>query len=107
MLDLKETKDALPSELLKLYEFVQGHKQTGSDIWDWFQYEAVDYLSASHQNLIICLSDGYLVFDKNIQETRRKGTYMDVRTLRDTSDWRQKIQGSEGLLVNSRSSRSF
>jgi hypothetical protein len=97
--DLKKTRDALPSELSKLYEFVQEHKQTGSDIWDWFQYEAVDYLSAAHQNLIICLSDGYLIFDKNIQDTRRKGTYMDVRTLRDTSDWRQKIQGSEGLLV--------
>ena len=96
--DLKKTRDALPSELSKLYEFVQEHKQTGSDIWDWFQYEAVDYLSAAHQNLIICLSDGYLIFDKNIQDTRRKGTYMDVRTLRDTSDWRQKIQGSEGLL---------
>ena len=58
--DLKKTRDALPSELSKLYEFVQEHKQTGSDIWDWFQYEAVDYLSAAHQNLIICLSDGYL-----------------------------------------------
>ena len=97
--DLKKTRDALPSELSKLYEFVQEHKQTGSDVWDWFQYEAWDYLSAAHQNLIICLSDGYLIFDKNIQDTRRKGTYMDVRTLRDTSDWRQKIQGSEGLLV--------
>ena len=32
--DLKKTRDALPSELSKLYEFVQEHKQTGSDIWD-------------------------------------------------------------------------
>ena len=96
--DLKKTRDALPSELSKLYEFVQEHKQTGSDVWDWFQYEAWDYLSTEHQNFIICLSDGYLIFDKNIQDTRRKGTYMKVRTLRDTPDWQQKIQGSEGLL---------
>lgn len=96
--DLKEQKEILLDEIPKLYEFVEQHKQTGSDIWDWFQSEAEDYLLADQLNLIICLSDGYLNFDKSIEARRRKGTFMQIGKLRGASNWKQKIHGSEGLL---------
>ena len=97
--NLKEQKKAILDEMPKLYEFVQQHKQTGSDIWDWFQSEAEDYFLEDQLNLIICLSDGYLNFDKNIEAKRRKGTYMRVSELRDDPNWKEKIHGSEGLLL--------
>ena len=95
--DLEKQKKVLLDEMPKLYEFVEQHEQTGSDIWSWFKYEAKDYFSSDHQNLIICLSDGYLYFDSNIEARRLPGTYMRVRTLRDDSNWPQKIHGGEGL----------
>ncbi len=96
--DLKEQKEVLLDEIPKLYEFVEQHKQTGSDIWDWFQSEAEDYLLADQLNFIICLSDGYLNFDKSIEAKRRKGTFMQIGKLRGDLNWKQKIHGSAGLL---------
>ena len=96
--DLKEQKEILLDEMPKLYDFVEQHKQTGSDIWDWFQSEAEDYLLADQLNLIICLSDGYLNFDKSIEAKRQKGTFMQIGKLRDDPNWKEKIHGSEGLL---------
>ena len=96
--DLKDQKEILLDEMPKLYEFVEQHKQTGSDIWDWFQSEAEDYFLAGQLNLIICLSDGYLNFDKSIEAKRRKGTFMQIGKLRDNPNWKEKIHGSEGLL---------
>ena len=96
--NLKEQKEILLDEMPKLYEFVEQHKQTGSDIWDWFQSEAEDYFLVDQLNLIICLSDGYLNFDKSIEAKRRKGTFMQIGKLRDNPNWKEKIHGSEGLL---------
>ena len=67
------------SQVPELYDFVQQYRQTGSDIWGWFQDEAQDYLRKGYQNRIICLSDGYLIFDEGIQAQRPKGTCMYVR----------------------------
>ena len=69
-------RDTLLAEIRKVYDFARKHKQTGSDIWDWFQSEANDYFCEGYQNLIICLSDGYLIFDDNIQ--RPEGTCMHL-----------------------------
>lgn len=96
--DLKKQKEALLDEIPKLYDFVEKHKQTGSDIWDWFQSEAEDYFLADQPNFIICLSDGYLNFDKSIEAKRRNGTFMQVGQLRDAPNWKQKIHEGDGLL---------
>ena len=96
--DLEKQGKVLFDAMPELYEFVKKHKQTGSDIWEWFRSEAKDYLSADHQNLIICISDGYLNFDKNIEAKRFKGTYMQVEKLRGDPDWKEKINSSDGLL---------
>ena len=96
--DLKKQKEALLDEIPKLYEFVEQHKQTGSDIWDWFRSEAEDYFLTDQLNLIICLSDGYLNFDKSIEAKRHKGTFMQIGKLRDDPNWKEKIHGGEGLL---------
>ena len=97
--DVENRKQIFLNTLDTLYEFVRQHKHTGSDIWEWFKYEAESYLSESHQNIIICISDGYLIFDNIIEDMRIPRTYMRVKELRDDPQWKQKIQGSEGLLT--------
>ena len=77
--EFKTHRQSLLSQVPELYDFVQQYRQTGSDIWGWFQDEAQDYLRKGYQNRIICLSDGYLIFDEGIQAQRPKGTCMYVR----------------------------
>ena len=97
--DVKNRKQVFLKTLDTLYEFVRQHRHTGSDIWEWFKYEAESYFSESHQNIVICISDGYLNFDNRIENMRIPRTYMQVRELRDDPQWKQKIQGGEGLLT--------
>ena len=97
--DVENRKQVFLNTLDTLYEFVRQHKHTGSDIWEWFKYEAESYFSESHQNIVICISDGYLNFDNIIEDMRIPRTYMQVKKLRDDPQWRQKIQGGEGLLT--------
>ena len=96
--DVENRKQVFLKALDTLYEFVRQHKHTGSDIWEWFKYEAESYFSESHQNIVICISDGYLNFDNIIEAMRIPRTYMQVPKLRDDPQWQQKIQGGEGLL---------
>ncbi len=96
--EFMEQKDSVLQTIPKLYEFANKHQQTGSDIWEWFKYEAEDYFFEDYQNIIICLSDGYLDFDKNIKAKRAKRTSMKVSKLRNDPHWKEKIQGNEGLL---------
>ena len=96
--DVETRKNGLLDALDTLYEFVRQHKHTGSDIWEWFKYEAESYFSESHQNIVICISDGYLNFDNKIEEKRIPGTYMRVNELRDDPQWEQKIRDGQGLL---------
>ena len=95
--NLAQQEKTLLDGLSKLYEFVQQHSQTGSDIWDWFRSEAEDYFDEDKRNLIICLSDGYLNFDKSIEARRCEGTFMKISELRDDPNWKQKILDGEGL----------
>ena len=97
--DVEKRKQVFLNTLDTLYEFVRQHKHTGSDIWEWFKYEAESYFSESHQNIVICISDGYLNFDNRIENMRIPRTYMQVKKLRDDPQWQQKIQGGEGLLT--------
>ncbi len=91
-------KEELINAISELYDHVQQHPQTGSDIWDWFRSKAVPSFSKNHQNCIICISDGYLNFDIDIEQKRPKGTYMKVAALRDDPEAVKKIKnGSEGL----------
>lgn len=95
----QKKKDELINAISELYDYVQQHPQTGSDIWNWFRSQAKSPLSKNHQNRIICLSDGYLNFDIDIETNRPQGTYMRVGALRDDPEVVNKIKnGSEGLL---------
>ncbi len=90
--EFKKQKSELLPAVKKLYEFVQGHGQfTGSDIWGWFRSKAEFYLQGDH-NYIICVSDGYLNFDRDIEAKRRKGTYMRVGELRHVENWQDKFR---------------
>ena len=97
--DLTDQTKALPDAVSELYEFVEQHPQTGSDIWKWFKYAAKkDYFGKDRRNLIICLSDGYLNFDRWIEDEQRLlGTYMRVRELRDDPHWKQRLLDGGGL----------
>ena len=90
--DLENQTKVLLDAMSKLYEFVEEHqKQTGSDIWKWFQDQAKDHLLVDHQNLIFCISDGYLDFDDYIEKNRSTDTYMQVEELRNDLDWKDNI----------------
>ena len=92
-------RKALIEEIPKLYDFVEQHRQTGSDIWEWFRSQALYYCLSGYRNRLICLSDGYLSFDSNIQDNRIKGTYMRVGALRSDPHAIDKIKnGKEALL---------
>lgn len=92
--EFQKKKKELIDAISDLYNHVQQHPQTGSDIWDWFRSKAESSFSKNHQNLIICLSDGYLNFDVN----RHKGTDMRVGALRKDPEAVKKIKnGSERL----------
>ena len=94
----QEKKEELIDAISELYDHVQQHPQTGSDIWDWFRTQADSTFLKDYRNLIICLSDGYLNFDINIESNRSKGTYMKVGALRDDPEAVNKIKnGSVGL----------
>ena len=76
---------------------------TGSDIWMWFLKSAEVYLKPDARNYIICLSDGYLDFNDNIQRNRRqvknKTNYTSVSKFRDVPNWKEKFHVEEhGLL---------
>ena len=95
--EFEKQRENLLLAINELYKFVEGQKQTGSDIWDWFRARS-DYYLQGDQNYIICLSDGYLNFDPDIEAQRRKRTFMQVGKLRSVPNWKEKIQ-SEGLLA--------
>ena len=76
---------------------------TGSDIWRWFLESAEVYLRPDVRNYIICLSDGYLDFNNNIQKNRRqvgnKTNYTSVSRFRDMPNWKEKFHTEKhGLL---------
>ena len=87
-------KETLLEGIDELYQFVQQQNQfTGADIWNWFRADAAYYFKDDANNRLVCLSDGYLNFDEDIEEKFPKGRYMEVSKLRDNPKWTQKFQG--------------
>ena len=93
--EFKKMKANLLGAIHGLYQHVGEQRQfTGSDIWSWFRDSGAVYLKPDARNYIICLSDGYLDFNHNIQIRRPKRTYISYRQVakfRDTPDWKQKF----------------
>ncbi len=85
----------------ELYTVVENqNKFPGSDIWKWFNDYAEYYLPSDAHNCIICLSDGYLNFDRNIETSLRQGRYMQVRQLRGIQNWEREFQGLSPINKN-------
>ena len=100
----KIEKDALLA-IDELYEFVGNQKKyTGSDIWSWFRLRCEIYLKKGMRNYIVCLSDGYLDFDKSIQANRPKQSYIpysQIMRFWDEPDWKETFDSEElGLLLD-------
>ena len=96
----RKKKAELLKEIRGLYSAVEEQgKFTGSDIWDWFRGSAEAYLQAEALNYIICVSDGYLDFDSDIQKNRprrgNKTTFMQVSKFHNNPNWEKKFD-SEG-----------
>ncbi len=72
---VRRKKDKLINTINELYELVREQQEfTGSDIWKWFRASGEEYLKQDMQNYIICISDGYLDFNRSIQDRRpRRG----------------------------------
>lgn len=105
--EFKKMKTTLIGAITELYQFVGKQNQfPGSDIWSWFRDSAEVYLKPDARNYIICLSDGYLDFNANIQAARRKRgnktnyiPYSQVKKFRDIPNWKQKFHAeAHGLL---------
>ena len=70
---VREMRDELLETISELYQLVEKQRKfTGSDIWKWMRASGEAYLKKDMQNYIICLSDGYLDFNKGIQDKRPK-----------------------------------
>ena len=86
----------------RLYEKVLTTPQdnfTGADIWSWFKYEAKRHLDPEFRNYIICISDGYLDFNEDIQDSREKGTFVTIDDeLRNSDNWEEKVRSEYKLL---------
>ena len=62
----EKIKVGLLSAIDELYQLLEKQKEfTGSDIWKWFRASGEAYLKKDMQNYIICLSDGYLDFNRS------------------------------------------
>ena len=101
--EFKKMKTKLLEAIKALYQSIDKQIEfTGCDIWKWFRDSAGVYLKPDSRNYIICLSDGYLDFNNNIQNRRPKRTYMSYRQVvkfRDTPNWKQKFHAEgHGLL---------
>ena len=102
---LDEMKKKLDDAIDELYQELgntQAASFTGSDIWSWFRDSAEVYLKPDARNYVICLSDGYLDFNRSIQIERPERTYIsyrEVAKLRETPNWKSKFHTEgHGLL---------
>lgn len=105
--EFKKMKTKLLSTIEELYQSIDKQVEfTGSDIWKWFRDSAGVYLKPDTHNYIICLSDGYLDFNNDIQKDRSKVgnktnyiPYYQVKKFRDMPNWKQKFHAEgHGLL---------
>ena len=82
--EFKKMKTKFLAVIGQLYQSIGKQIEfTGSDIWKWFRESAEVYLKSDTRNYIICLSDGYLDFNNDIQNGRSKvGNKTKCRTLK-------------------------
>lgn len=92
MFDFGNKKEKLLQDVNNLYKFAQtDNPYTGADIWNWFRKDAEDYLRDGFHNYIICLSDGYLKFDEDIEKSLPPGRFMEIGKWRNDPDWKNNI----------------
>lgn len=103
----KEMRTDLLQTIDKLYQFVEQRGMfTGADIWDWFRGSGEAYLKKDMQNYIICLTDGYLDFNRSIQINRPKRgnktsyiPYNQIVRFRNDQNWKETLKNEgHGLL---------
>ena len=103
----RELRKELLQTIDKLYQFVEKRELfTGADIWDWFRGSGEAYLKKDMQNYIICLTDGYLDFNRSIQINRPKRgnktsyiPYNQIVKFRNDQNWQETFnKEGHGLL---------
>ena len=91
--DLKDKKASMLNSIDNLYKWKK-NPFTGADIWGWFgNYAKYALKKDGFHNYIICLSDGYLKFNPDIE---KKVKYMDIPKMREErknnpKNWKEKI----------------
>ena len=91
--EFEANKKTMLLSIQELYKW-KDNPFTGADIWGWLNNYAKYALKKDRfHNYIICLSDGYLKFNPDIEE---KIKYMDIPKMRDerknNPKWRDKIK---------------
>ena len=113
---VREMRDELLETISELYQLVEKQRKfTGSDIWKWMRASGEAYLKKDMQNYIICLSDGYLDFNKSIQDKRPKVgkktsyvPYAQVVEFRGDPNWKKKFDSEgHGLLEIGKDFRAY
>ncbi len=103
----REMRKELLRTIDQLYQFIEKRGTfTGADIWDWFRGSGEAYLKMDMQNYIICLTDGYLDFNRSIQMIRPKRgnktsyiPYHQIVRFRNDPNWGKKFENEgHGLL---------
>lgn len=92
-------KEAFKEKVKALYQDALQCKTTGADIWSFFRdnlsacIKTPDLSQAAFKNKILILSDGYLLFDKEICRSRGVGTYMgNLDRLRHAKGWQKLFE---------------
>ncbi len=113
---VKEMRDELLQTIDELYQLVETQEEfTGSDIWKWFRASGLEYLKPDTRNYIICISDGYLDFNRSIQRGRSRIDnktnyipYAQVVEFREDPSWEQRFNSEgHGLLEIGRNFRPY
>lgn len=101
-------KRLLPGRLQQLYRQATTGKSRpadfrGCDIWQYFNEHLATDLSASHQNLLVVLTDGYFDFEHNSHVLQQGNRFTDshrlMADLRNRPNWQQILrQPQAGLL---------
>lgn len=91
----EEKRKLMLQAIRELYQW-KDNPFTGADIWSWFNnYARYNVKKEGFRNYIICLSDGYLKFNPDIEAYLSKGNFMIIPKWRDewknNPNWKKEI----------------
>lgn len=101
--ELQKMPSVFKNSLAQIYdETLNAKKWLGSDIWGFFSNKKVDDLciKKGYRNVLVILTDGYLYYELNKQQSQDAYSYVTSKTLlKQNSSMIVKRKGLQGLEV--------